>query len=198
MNKTLSWLPLIATVILAAGCAGQKEPAANAVSQIESSLSSLRADAQKYAPTELQAIDSAVSTLKSSLSSGDYKAVLATAPSVSSQVTALQQTIATKRQQMEAAVAAASQQWQSLSADVPQMVQAIQSRVDILSKAKKLPANISKETLQAAKDGLESMKSAWGEATTLFSAGNPVDAATKAQAIKEKGNEVMRLLGMNV
>jgi len=198
MKKTPSWLPLIAIAILAAGCAGQKEPAANAITQIETGLSSLRADAEKYAPTELQAIDTAVSTLKSSLASGDYKSVLATAPSVSGQISALQQTIATKRQQMEAAVAAASQQWQSLSAAVPQMVQAIQSRVDILSKSKKLPANISAESLQAAKDGLESMKSAWGEATTLFSAGNPVDAATKAQAIKEKGSEVMRLLGMNV
>jgi hypothetical protein len=198
MKKTTLWLPLIATCLAVAGCANQKEPAANAITQIETSLSSLRADAEKYAASELQQVDSAVATLKSSLASGDYKAVLASAPAVTSQVSALQQTIATKRQQMEAAVAAASQQWQSLSAQVPQMVQAIQSRVDILSKSKKLPANISAETLQAAKDGLESMKSAWGEATTLFSAGNAVDAATKAQAIKEKGSEVMRLLGMNV
>ena len=197
MTKTPFWLLLTAIAVLG-GCAGQKEPATAAVARIESSLNAFRADAQKLAPTELQQVDAAIAGLKSSLASNDYKAVLASAPSVSSQVTALQQTMATKKQEMEAAVAAASEKWQALSADVPQMVQAIQSRVNVLSKSRKLPANVSKESFQAAKDGLESMKSAWGEATSQFSSGNTVDAASKAQAIKDKGSEVMKLLGMNV
>ena len=98
---------------------------------------------------------------------------------------------------MEAVVAAANQQWQTLGADVPKMVEAIQSRVDILSKARKLPKNVTAEAFQSAKDGLDSMKSAWTEATALHGAGNVVDAVTKGEAVKEKGNEVMTLLGMN-
>jgi hypothetical protein len=198
MKKTMWLLPLIATCLAVAGCTNQKEPAANAISQIEATLSSLRADAEKFAPNELQQIDDGVSKLKSSLASSDYKAVLASAPGVSSQVSALQQTIATKKQEFDAAVAAASEQWKSLSTEVPQMVEVIQSRVDMLTKSRKLPPSVSAESLQAAKDGLASMKSAWGEATALFTSGNAVDAVSKGQAVKTKASEVMKSLGLNV
>jgi hypothetical protein len=197
MKKTLFWLPLLAVSLLSAGCAGQKEPATQAVAQVEAALNAVRADATKYAPTELQQADTAVTALKEELAKKDYKSVVANAPAVSGQVSALQQAVAAKKSEMESAVAAASQQWQALSADVPQMVAAIQSRVDILSKARKLPKNLNAEAFQSAKDGLESMKIAWSEATTMFGSGNAVDAVTKAQAVKEKGQEVMQLLGMN-
>ena len=116
---------------------------------------------------------------------------------MSGQVSALQQTVATKKSEMDSAVAAATQQWQSLAAEVPKMVEAIQSRVDILSQSRKLPKNLTKEAFESAKGGLEAMKIAWAEATAMFGAGNAVDAVTKAQAVKEKGNEVMQVLGMS-
>ena len=138
-NKFIWMLPLLAATLLAVGCAGQKEPATKAVADIEASLTSIRADAEKYAPGELQQADQVVASLKDMLTKKDYKSVVAAAPGISQQIAALQQTVATKRSEMEAVVAAASQQWQTLSADVPKMVEAIQSRVDILSKARKLP-----------------------------------------------------------
>jgi predicted small lipoprotein YifL len=197
MKKTLLWLPLLVAALLLAACAGQKGPATQAVAQVEAALNAVRPDATKYAPDELQQVDAAVTALKDSLAKKDYKSVVANAPAVQSQVSGLQQTVATKKTEMESAVAAATEQWQKLAADVPQMVEAIQSRVDTLSKSRKLPKNVSADALQMAKDGLESMKIAWAEATTMFGSGNAVDAVTKAQAVQEKGKEVMQLLGMN-
>jgi hypothetical protein len=195
MNRKLVWLPLLVTALLF-GCAGQKEPATKAVADIESTVASLRPDAQTYAPGELQQVEDVLAGLKEQLAKKDYKAVMAAAPGVTAQVDSLKQLVTSKRSEREAAVAAASQQWQALSADVPKMVEAIQSRIDILSTARKLPKTLSAESFQSAKDGLEQMKSAWAEATAKFGAGNPVDAVAKAQAVKEKGNEVMQLLGM--
>ncbi len=196
MKTKLFWPALLAVAMIGAGCAGQKEPATKALADVQSSLNTVRADAEKYAPGELQQADDAVASLDDSLARKDYKAVVAAAPAVAGRISALQQTVATKRGEMETAIAAATEQWTALSTDVPDMVSAIQSRVDVLSKSRSLPRNLSKENFQDAKDGLESMKSAWTEATALFGAGNAVDAVNKAQAVKEKGAEVLELLGM--
>ena len=193
-NKPI-WLPLLVAVLLV-GCAADKEPATKAVADLEATVASLRPDAQTYAPGELAQAEEVLAGLKEQLTRKDYKAVMANAPGVAKQVDSLKQLVTAKRSEREAAVSAASQQWQALSADVPRLLEAIQSRVDILGQARNLPKSLSPEAFQSAKDGLEQMKSAWAEATAKFGAGNPVDAVAKAQAVKEKGNEVMHLLGM--
>jgi hypothetical protein len=93
-------------------------------------------------------------------------------------------------------MAEATGQWNSLSADVPKMVAAIQSRVDILGKSRKLPKNVSQAAFDSAKSGLEYMKSTWAEATSAFSSGDASSAIDKANAVKQKGNEVLQSLGM--
>lgn len=196
MRMTMKWWSLVLVALLAAGCAGQKEPANKAVADIEASLSAMRDDATKYAATEFQQVEAGLASLKASLAKGDYKAVVAAAPAMSGQVAALQQTVAAKREEAQAAMAAASEQWRTLSAELPDMVAAIQSRVDILGQSKKLPKNLTADAFQQAKDGLEWMKTSWNEATNQFGSGNPVDAVAKAQAVKEKGAEVLKLLGM--
>jgi tRNA U34 5-carboxymethylaminomethyl modifying GTPase MnmE/TrmE len=92
---------------------------------------------------------------------------------------------------------AASAEWATLSADLPKMVSAIQSRVDILSKSKKLPANVSKESFDSARAGLDMINSTWADANAAATSGNSVDAVAKARQVQEKGAEVLALLGMS-
>lgn len=196
--KTISirWFAAIVAATLMTGCGPSQEVADKTVADIEASVNSLRGDASRYAPTELQQVDSALASLKSDLGKGDYKAVVAGAPAVSSQVSTLQQTVTAKREEAHAAMAAASGQWQALSAEVPNMIAAIQSRVDTLGQSRKLPKNLTKDSFQAAKDGLEFMKTNWTEATAQFGSGDPVGAVAKAQAARDRGTEVLKLLGM--
>ena len=195
MKKPVLWLTWFVAALMVA-CASQKEPASKAVAEVEASINALRDDAAKFAATELQQVESALGSLKDQLTTGDYKEVLAAAPGLAGQVASLRQTVDAQKAEWEAAVAAATQEWQTLSADVPKMVEAIQSRVDILGKSRKWPKNLRADAVQTAKDGLESMKTTWSEASALFSSGNAVDAVSKANAAKEKGNEVLKLLGM--
>jgi hypothetical protein len=195
-NLPMKWLAVLAAALLVVACGKQQAPAEKAVADIEMSLSSIRDDAGKYASSQLQAVEAGLASLRDSLAKKDYKAVLAAAPALSSQVAELQQTVTAKRDEMQATMAAATDQWRTLSAEVPQMVGAIQSRVDILSQSKKLPKNLKAESFEAAKSGLEWMKTTWAEATSKFGAGDPIDAAAKGEAVKQKGMEVMQLLGM--
>ena len=78
------------------------------------------------------------------------------------------------------------------------MVEAIKSRIDILSKSKKLPANLPKEKFEEANSGYETAVKDWGTAQESFKAGNLADAVSKGNAIKEKAAQFMQTLGMPV
>jgi hypothetical protein len=195
-NMPVKWLALIVMALLTAACGPRKELADKVVSDVETSVGAIRTDAEKFAPTELQQVDTAIASLKDTLAKGDYKAVVDAAPGVSSQVSALQQTVSAKRREATAAMAVATDQWKALSAEVPDMLSAIQSRVDVLGQSRKLPKNVTADAFQSAKDGFEFMKTTWAEATSQFGSGDPVSAVAKGQSVKDKGAEVLKLLGM--
>jgi hypothetical protein len=186
-------LAIAASTLLFTGCARQKDEATKALTAIETSVSALKDEGTKYAPVAYQGVESTLATLKDSLAKGDYKSVLAGTPELNKAVDSLKTAIASGKEQFEAA----SAEWNSLSTDVPKMVEAIQSRVDILSSAKKLPKNVSQEAFNSAKSGLDMMKAQWNEANGAFMEGKAAEAVEKAKAVKAKGAEVLAALGMS-
>jgi chromosome segregation ATPase len=196
MRIPKSFVAFAVVTLMLAACASQKEPAEKAVAQVESSLAEFRADAEKYAAEELKAVETSVGKLKSNLASKDYKAVVMAAPAVASSVNSLKQTVATKKADMEATMAAAQSEWADLSSKVPQMVEALQSRVDTLSKSRKLPKDLDKAGFDSVKAEFETMKTEWTEAGSEFASGMAADAVRKARAAKAKGDELLAKLGM--
>ncbi len=196
MRNVKPWIAVLAAAVMIAGCAGQKEPATKAISDAEAALSAIKEDAAKYVPENLASVESTLTGLKDNLAKGDYKAVLAGAGGLTTAIASLKTAAEGKKAEMEAAIAAATAEWGTLSADLPKMVEAITSRIDILSKSKKLPKNISPESFEAAKSGLTTITQTWTDATTAFSSGNVLDAVSKAKDVQVKGNEVLQLLGI--
>jgi hypothetical protein len=194
--KKFQWLLVMCWALLAMACSTQKEPATQAVAEAEASLAAIRDDAAKYAPEELETVETQIAALKDGLAKKDYKGVVTNAATVKSEIEKLQASTTARKAEFEAAAAQATESWNALSADVPKMVEAIQSRVDTLSKSRKLPRNLDQSTFDSAKSNFESMKTTWTEANNAFVAGNVVDAAAKAQSAKDKGTEVMKQLGM--
>lgn len=186
----------IALLALMAACANKQAPATKAVADAEAAFAAIRDDASRFAADGVAAVESGIANLQAALAKKDYKAVLAAAPGVSAQIASLRDTVATRRAEFEAANAAANERWGAYANDVPQMVSAIQSRVDILQKSKRLPASISQDAFANAKSGLDWMKTTWAQANDAQTAGNAVDAVRLADSVKAKGNEVLALLGM--
>jgi hypothetical protein len=187
---------MVAAALLMVGCAGQKGPATQALSAAEAALTAVKDDAGKYLPGDLQGVEATLSSLKDGLAKGDYKAVMAGAPALMTSLSSLKDAVAAKKTEMEAATAAATTAWGSMSTNLPKMVGAIQSRVDMLSKSKHLPKGIDQAGFDSAKAGLDMMKNSWTEASAAFTSGNAVDAVSKAKMVQEKGAEVLKLLGM--
>src|SRR5690349_12686671 len=190
--RSSTLLAVIATAIVLGGCASNEEPARQALAAAESSLAEIRVDAAQYAPEELQNAESRLAKVKNDLAKKEYKDVLGGATQLSKDTAMLKEIVVSKQTQ----AVAATHEWESLSEEVPKMVQAIESRVDSLSGAK-LPKDMDKETFEAAKAALQSMKSLWAEASAAYKAGNAILATDKARMVQAQGEEVFDQLGMS-
>jgi hypothetical protein len=190
-------ITLVAATLLAA-CTSQKDPAEKAVAKIEASLNEIRNDAQVYAADQLLAAESSVDRLKANLAKQDYSAVVVGAPSVSSEVSALRQTVAEAKANAEATHAAAQAEWSDLSAKVPPLVEKLQARVDQLSKTRKYPKGMDKAAFDAAREGFEALKAEWTEASGEFASGEAAGAVRKARSAKSKAEELITLLEVQV
>jgi hypothetical protein len=197
MKKLSVWLLATLMAVALVGCANDKAPAEQAVASAETALAQIRDMAQRYAPDQLQTVDAQFNSIRDSLNKGDYKGVLAAMPGLNTAISGLKDAATAKQADAEAAAAKAKDAWGPMSTDVPKMVDAIQSRVDILSKSHHLPHGVTKDTLDAAKSGLVNMKSAWSDASSAASTGDFTTAASKGQAVKDQASQIMQSLGMS-
>lgn len=186
-----TFLPLVTGALLLTACSSDKDPANNAVTQADAALSPMRDDASKFAPDELKAADTTLAKMKDNLAKEDYKAVVADVPQFNTQVRTLQESVVQK----QTLAAAAQNEWDTLNAEVPKAVEAIQIRVDGL-KGTRLPKEITKENYEAAKTDLEALKATWAEATTAAAAGDPSTAAEKGRTAAAKVEEIKTELAM--
>jgi len=181
---------VFASALLSA-CASDKVPAETALKAAESAVNTTVAEAAKFVPDDAKALQDRLSSLKDSFAKGDYKAVLAGAPDLTAKTKAVAEAAAAKKADL-------TKSWEDVSGGLPKVLEAIQGRVEILSKAKKLPADMDKAALEGAKSGVESMNKAWADAQASFTAGNLADALAKANALKSQAAEIMTKLGMQV
>lgn len=183
---------LLATLVLAA-CANQMEPAQKAIAEVESSLQAVSADAAKYVPDQLGAAQQKLAELKAAFDKKDYKTVLATAPALVTEAKALGDAAAAKKTEFMNQL---NTDWTAMSASLPQAVAAIESRLGVLAKSRKLPDGITKDTLATAQAGLDEAKTNWTAATAAFGEGKLEEAVAKASSVKARAEEIMNALGM--
>jgi hypothetical protein len=186
-----SWKYALALVCAATlACNSGKAPAEAAMKLAEEAVNGARAEAESLVPDDFKSLSDDLNAAKDAMAKGDYKAALASASSVQQKATDVLAKAKAKKEELTA-------KWNSMSADLPKMVDAIKSRVDILSQAKKLPAGMDAAKLASAKDGLAAATTTWGEAQEAFKAGKWNDAIAKATSVKEKATAAMAALGMS-
>jgi hypothetical protein len=179
------------SLALVAACASEKAPAEQALKTAETAIAEIRGEAAKWAPDQARALEASLAATKDKFAKGEYKAVLTEAPALAGRAKEVAAAAAAKKADL-------TKSWEEMSTGLPKMVDAVKSRVDILSKSKKLPANVSKEQFEAAKAGLAEATKGWEDATAAFKSGNVADAVAKADAVKRKTVEALEALKMPV
>ena len=186
-----SWKYALALVCASAlACKSDKAPAEAAMKMADEAVNSARAEAEKLVPDDFKSLSDDLNVAKDQLAKGDYKAVLASAPAIQQKANDVMAKAKAKKDEL-------TKKWTDLAAQVPQMVEAVKSRVDILSQSKKLPKGVDAGQLAAAKEGLAGATSAWDEAQSAFKAGSWSDAIAKAGAAKDKAATALSALGMS-
>jgi hypothetical protein len=175
-----TWLA-VAGLMLAA-CASQMEPAKQAIDGIESAVSAASADASKYIPEQLSGVQGKVAELKAAFDRKDYKAVIAGAPAV---LTAAQGLAAAAAAKKDEVMKALSVDWTALSAELPRIVAAVKSRVDVMSKSRTPPAGVD---LAAAKSALAEATEGWTKALAASASGNVEEAVNLAKMVRQQAN----------
>lgn len=196
MKKHPVFLLAALAAVLLVGCNTQKGPAEQALASAQAALDAVRDDAQKYAPEQLGGVEAKLSDMKGAFQQGNYAGVLAAAPGLTTSIAGLKDAAAAKKVEAEQALAKAKDEWGPASAAVPKMVEEIARRVETLSRTKKLPRGVTKDSLAAAKTAVDSMKSSWADAANASSSGDYTTAMAKAEAVKSKAAEIMKSLDM--
>jgi hypothetical protein len=182
-----------AAVLALAACASQREPAQKMMGDIEATVNAASADASKYVPDQLIDVQTKLDDLKTSLNAQDYKRVLAQGPALLAEAQGLASAAADKKAQLMKDL---NDQWMALSGSLPDLMAAIQARIDLLSqkKNKKLAAGID---LDAAKATLGDAASAWSKAQGAFGNGNMSEAVMAAKDAKTKLDGLAAMLKMD-
>ena len=186
-----AFVPLGLVSALVAGCASDKGPAEAALRAAEEAITAAKGEAARYVPEQAKALETALAAAKDKLAKGDYRAALTEAQALPGKAKELAAAAAAKKAELTKA-------WEGVSAGMPRVVDAIKSRVDVLSQAKTLPATMTADKLGAAKTGLAELTQSWTAASEAFKGGNVPDALAKATAMKAKAAEVLGILGMPV
>ncbi|HYN07715.1 MAG TPA: hypothetical protein VES67_10015 [Vicinamibacterales bacterium] len=191
MRKLSLLSALTLAVALAAACANQKAPAEAALKSAQDAYNAVSADAQKYVPDQARAIQDSLASAQAALGKGDYAVVLTQAQALNTQIAALGSAIAAKKAELTTT-------WTTMSAGVPKLVEALKSRVDILSQSKRLPAGVTKDALDSAKAGVATASQTWSEATAAATIGDVATAVAKATAVRASVVNLMQVLNMQV
>jgi chromosome segregation ATPase len=181
----------VSALMFVACGSGDKGPAELAIKAAEEAFNASKSEAAKYLPDEVKSLEGALAAAKDKLAKGEYKSAITEAQSITEKAKGLLDAAKAKKEEL-------TKSWTDLGEGVPKMVEAIQSRVDILSKSKKLPANLTAEKFEDAKSGLAAAKEEWGKALESFKAGNLAEAVSMAKSVKDKAVATMDTLGMPV
>jgi hypothetical protein len=188
----LALAPLV--LVLLAACAGQKEPAQKLISDIEATVTAASAEAAKYVPDQLIAVQSKLGDLKAAYGRQDYEAVVKSAPAVLEKAEMLATAAAAKKDEV---LKALNDQWTGLAATVPGYFPAIQNRMAFLNKKsnKKAAAGID---LAAATAAIADASSLWSKAQAAFAAGNMNEAVATATDVRSKLQSVAAAIKLDL
>lgn len=188
-NPVLLVIALFIGMLVFVACAGQKGPAELAIKSAEEAINATKAEAVKYVPDQVAELDKALAAVKDKFAKGEYGAVVTEAQSLVGKAKGVLDAAMAKKDEL-------MKNWTELSKGVPGMLEAIQGKVDNLSKSVKLPAGLTAEKFEEVKTTFTSAKDDWAKALESFKAGNYAEAVSVAGSVKEKAMQTMQTLGI--
>jgi hypothetical protein len=187
--RILKYVYILLVAALLVACARDKEPAEAAIKAAAQAIEQIRGEATLYAPEKLQELEAGLKAAQDNFAKKEYKAALDAASGLAAKAQDVAKAAADKKAEL-------TKSWEDMSAGIPQMMDAVKSRLDILAKSKKLPAGLDKDKLAALNASYDEAMKQFQEAKDAAAAGSLSKAIEAGNAIRQKGMEVATTLGL--
>src|SRR5882724_9698206 len=135
--RILKYVYILLVAALLVACARDKEPPEAAIKAAAQAIEQIRGEATLYAPEKLQELEAGLKAAQDNFAKKEYKAALDAASGLAAKTQDVAKAAADKKAEL-------TKSWEDMSAGIPQMMDAVKSRLDILAKSKKLPAGLDK------------------------------------------------------
>lgn len=184
-----NYLWIGALCLILAACGQDKGPAEEAIKLATQAVEQVRAEVSQFAADQFQQLESQLKAAQDSFAKKDYKAALQAASGIPAKAQEVAQAAAAKKAEL-------SKAWDDLNAGIPQMMDAVKSRLDILAQAKKLPDGMAKEKLASLQTSFSEVMAQFEEAKKASAEGAISKAIELGNAAKAKATEIAAGLGL--
>jgi predicted small lipoprotein YifL len=188
MKNVLKMTALVLCCVALVACS-QKGPAEAALTAAQTAVDGVKAEAVKYVPDQAKSLTASLASAREAFDKGDYKAALEAANAIPAKAKELATAVAAKKDEL-------TKSFTALTASLPATVEQIKTKVGELVAMKKLPKDMDKAKVEAAKSGLEAAQKTWAEANEAFKAGNLMDAVKKGNDVKGQADQLLAALNI--
>jgi len=179
MKKLVLALGCLALVLAAVSCS-MKAPAQATIKAGEEALNVVRAEAAKYVPDQLTAVEKVLADAKAALEKGDYKTAIQLAKDLPQKANDLRTAIEARKAELPGV-------WAEMAKAVPKLVADTKAAV---AKAK----GLDKAAKDEAGSKVKEMENTWKKAEGEFKNGNLVEAVSSAEEVKKMALMIQGLL----
>jgi hypothetical protein len=175
-------------------CAGQKEPAQQAVADLDAALAKVAELGEKYMPEEYASVQAQIADLKASLDGGKYDAVVAGAPKAAAAIRKLQADSIIAKADFAKQM---NEEWAGLASTMPETIVAVDRQISRVSAGGRLPKGMDRETFKQTVASFDEAKKAWAAAAEAGNAGKYEEAVMQTRQVKQVVDATMQALGMS-
>lgn len=146
-------IALVLTAGMTVACASQKAPAEMALKGLEQAVTAATPEIEMFAADRMTGLTDAVGAAKKKLEGGDYAGVVADVQTVTAQLSAAAQAAAAKKADL-------TTEWATFAA-LPAMVGQVTAKLTELTGLRRLPAGMTKTTVDDARASLDKVNALW-------------------------------------
>jgi hypothetical protein len=190
-SKAFLTATLAATFLALAGCASQKEPAEQAMAELEQKYAASSAEIGKYLPDRQAELQKSIESLRESLASEDYGDVVKGAASASE---SLKRAIADARVKRAQTIAAMETEWEELVKTMPAMIAAMDKKIS--SQRGRPPQGMTGEAWKQAVADYDAARDAWSRAASEMTRQNFEETVLAARDARAKIAAIMESVGV--
>ena len=190
-------IPRFAAVALVAltmaACASQKEPAQQAITDLDAALAKVAEMGEKYMPEEYAAVQAQLAGLKTSFDGGDFDAVVAGAPKAAAAIRKLQADSIIAKADVSRKL---NDEWVEFARTMPDTIVSVDRQISKVSSSGRMPKGMDRAGFNQLVAGFDEAKKTWAAAAEAGNAGKFEEAVMQSRQVKEVVDATMQALGM--